>query len=164
MLLQLFRHPSSDPRKERSKSYRGDVPVPDVHRRPMGEGTAQGCTSTPHLAMRRLDARGAYSFQSESQLQENKKLRHAFTRALRQYRPRVSSRFKYAASGAGANVEKKVEKKPIQLAWKVRMCGCEKLQICSSVALCSASTAHLNGRPWRSHLRRDAPSLKNATL
>ena len=83
-----------------------------------------------------------------------------FARALRQYRPRVSSRFKYAASGAGANVEKKVEKKPIQLAWKVRMCGCEKLQICSSVALCSASTAHLNGRPWRSHLKRDAPGLK----
>ena len=72
----------------------------------------------------------------------------------------MSSRFKYAASGAGANVEKKVEKKPIQLAWKVRMCGCLKLQICSSVALCSASTAHENGRPWRSHLSADGQRFK----
>merc|ERR1719337_222998 len=62
-------------------------------------------------------------------------------------RERVSSRFRYAASGAGANVEKKVAKKPIQLAWKHRMCGSAKLQICSSVALCSASTAQRNGFP-----------------
>ena len=67
----------------------------------------------------------------------------------------MSSRFRYAASGAGANVEKKVAKKPIQLAWKHRMCGSAKLQICSSVALCSASTAHLNGRPYRSRLAGD---------
>ena len=72
----------------------------------------------------------------------------------------MSSRFKYAASGAGANVEKKVEKKPIQLAWKVRMCGSAKLQIFSSVALCSLSTAHENGRPWRSHLSRDGQGLQ----
>ena len=70
-----------------------------------------------------------------------------FARALWQYRARVSSRFRYAASGAGANVEKKVAKKPIQLAWKHRMCGSAKLQICSSVAWCSASTAQRNGFP-----------------
>ena len=76
----------------------------------------------------------------------------------------MSSRFKYAASGAGANVEKNVEKNPIQLAWNVRMCGSAKLQIFSSVALCSLSTAHENGRPWRSHLAEDAPAQKSKTL
>ena len=109
----------------------------------------------PEPNLRRADP-----FQFQSRLQHAMALNHAFARALQQYRPRVSSRFKYAASGAGANVEKNVEKKPIQLAWKVRMCGSAKLQIFSSVALCSLSTAHENGRPWRSHLTEDGPGSK----
>merc|ERR1719498_368962 len=65
-----------------------------------------------------------------------------------------------------ADKEKEKKKKTIQLAWNVRMCGCLKLQICSSVALCSASTAHENGRPCRSHgtpLFPMAPSICSGT-
>ena len=113
--------------------------------------------------MRRLDPRDPASIQFQIRHHWETGFPHAFARALWPYRPRVSSRFRYAASGAGANVEKKVAKKPIQLAWKHRMCGSAKLQIWSSVALCSASTAHLKGFPYRSHLPGDESQL-NATL
>ena len=57
-------------------------------------------------------------------------------------------------SGAAANVEKKVVKKPNQLAWNARMCGFEKLRMGITVALCSASTGTENGRPNRSAVPR----------
>ena len=50
-------------------------------------------------------------------------------------------------SGAAANVEKKVVKKPNHDAWKACMCGLLQLSSLSSVALCSASTWQLNARP-----------------
>lgn len=36
--------------------------------------------------------------------------------------------FMYAMSGAAANMEKKDEKKPHQVEWKVRLCGLSKLK------------------------------------
>ena len=70
-------------------------------------------------------------------------------------RPRVVAFLRTGASGAGAKVEKNVEKKPNHDAWKARMCGLLQLEITRRVALCSASTGTLKILPSRAVMRRE---------
>jgi len=61
----------------------------------------------------------------------------------------------YGIRGAGAKVEKKVEKKPSHARWKALMCGCAAVVTWSTVALCSASTGSANSRPTMSETPRE---------
>ena len=87
--------------------------------------------------------------------------------ATRSERCRLSvfSDLRTGASGAGANVEKNVEKKPSQLAWKARMCGLANEVSLIVFALCSLSTGRSKTSCLRlPRMRRELSPRSSRTL